>query len=124
MAITPSQPQEQQLYQRLGFTSETLIDLCQRWKIQEFALFGSILRDDFHPNSDIDVLIKFLPNDRWSLFDLIHLKQELETLTLRSVDLIEKEQLKNPYRRTEILKTYQTIYLCQPLIETSPPCGI
>ena len=118
MTITLSHPQQQQLYQRLGFTSETLNNLCQRWKIKEFALFGSILRDDFRPDSDIDVLITFLPNDRWSLFDFIHLKQELETLTMRSVDVIEKEQLKNPYRRAEILKTYQTIYLCQPLTET------
>ncbi|WP_353260112.1 nucleotidyltransferase family protein [Prochlorothrix hollandica] len=111
MTITLSPNQQQQLYHRLGFDAETLIDLCQRWQIQEFALFGSILRDDFRPDSDIDVLITFLPDDRWSLFDLIHLKQELEALTKRSVDIVEKKQLKNPYRRAEILKTYQTIYV-------------
>lgn len=119
-----SPAQKEDLYQRLTFDQETLINLCQRWQIQEFALFGSVLREDFRPDSDIDVLITFLPNDPWNLFDIITLKQELETLTQRSVDVVEKKQLRNPYRRAEILKTYQTIYLCQPSTETSHPSGI
>ena len=65
-----SPAQKEDLYQRLTFDQETLINLCQRWQIQEFALFGSVLREDFRPDSDIDVLITFLPNDPWVYFNL------------------------------------------------------
>lgn len=102
--------QKQHLYDRLTFDQDTLIDLCHRWQIQEFALFGSVLREDFRPDSDIDVLLTFLPNDPWNLFDIIDLKHELESLTNRSVDLTQKNLLRNPYRRAEILKTYQVLY--------------
>ncbi|MGA1475233.1 MAG: nucleotidyltransferase family protein [Prochlorothrix sp.] len=113
MLSPPSPEKQQELYQRLGFGPETLTHLCQKWKIQEFALFGSILRQDFRPDSDIDILITFLPNERWDLFDILHLKQELEALTQRSVDLAQKNLLRNPYRRSEILKTHKILYATQ-----------
>jgi uncharacterized protein len=97
-------------YQRLGLDQQTLTDLCQRWQVQEFALFGSVLRDDFRPDSDVDILVTFLPNNTWNLFDVLHLKQELEGLICRGVDLVQKPLLRNPYRRLEILKTCQVIY--------------
>ncbi len=95
---------------RLGATPEQIAALCQRWKITEFALFGSILREDFCPDSDVDVLVTFAPNDGWSLFDLMNLQRELEAIVGRPVDLLEKRDLKNPFRRSEILQTYQVIY--------------
>jgi uncharacterized protein len=95
---------------RLGATPEQIDTLCQRWKITELALFGSILREDFRPDSDVDVLVTFATNDGWSLFDLMNLQRELEAIVHRPVDLIEKRDLKNPFRRAEILRTHQVIY--------------
>jgi uncharacterized protein len=95
---------------RLGITPEQVDAICQRWKITELALFGSILREDFRPDSDIDVLVTFAINDGWSLFDLMNLQRELEAIVHRPVDLIEKRDLKNPFRRAEILRTHQVIY--------------
>ncbi|MGG6266877.1 nucleotidyltransferase family protein [Leptolyngbya sp. AN03gr2] len=99
-----------QLVERLGTTPEQIIALCQRWKIIEFALFGSVLREDFRSDSDIDVLVTFAPDNRWSLFDLMNLQRELESIVGRPVDLLEKRDLKNPFRRSEILRTHQVIY--------------
>jgi len=96
--------------ERLGVSRGQIADFCDRWKIVEFALFGSVLRDDFRPDSDIDVLIRFAPQPGWHLFHLMDMQRELETLFGRDVDLLEKEELKNPYRRAEILKTHQVIY--------------
>ena len=95
---------------RLGATPEQISALCQRWKIVEFALFGSILREDFHPDSDVDILVTFEQNNGWSLFDVMNLQRELETIIDRPVDLVEKRDLKNPFRKSEILKTHQVIY--------------
>lgn len=95
---------------RIRATPEQIAEYCDRWKITEFALFGSVLRDDFRPDSDIDVLVTFAPDPNRSLFDLIDMKDELKAMFDRDVDLADKEGLKNPYRRREILSTYQVIY--------------
>jgi uncharacterized protein len=105
-------PQEFQdlLIQRLTVSLETISSFCQGWKIIEFGLFGSILRDDFRAESDVDVLVTFKPDDGWSLFDLMNLQRELAAMVGRSVDLLEKRDLKNPFRRAEILNTYRVLY--------------
>lgn len=95
---------------RLRASADQIAEFCQRWKITEFALFGSILREDFRTNSDIDILATFDPNAGWSLFDWVDMKDELETLCGRKVDIADKERLNNPYRRQEILRTHQVIY--------------
>jgi len=95
---------------RIKASPAQIAEFCQRWKVIEFALFGSVLRDDFRPDSDIDVLLTFAPNPSWSLFDWVDMKDELETLFGRKVDIADKEGLKNPYRRHEILRTHQVIY--------------
>jgi len=87
-----------------------IAEFCQRWHIIEFALFGSVLRDDFRPDSDIDVLVTFSPDSSWSLFDWVDMKDELEALFKRKIDIADKEGLKNPYRRHEILRTQQVVY--------------
>jgi predicted nucleotidyltransferase len=85
---------------------------CQRWSITEFSLFGSALRDDFRPDSDVDVLVSIDPKAKnIGLFEIIDMKLELETMFKRPVDLVEKEGLRNPYRRKEILRTAQVIYV-------------
>lgn len=73
-------------------------------------MFGSVLREDFRDDSDIDVLVTLAPNHGLNLFDWIDMQQELETLFNRKVDLVDKRGLKNPYRRSEILNTRQIIY--------------
>lgn len=89
---------------------EQIADFCHRWQITEFALFGSVLRDDFSPDSDIDVLVTFAPDARHSLFDLARMQDELGALLGREVDLVEKAGLRNPFRRAAILKSLEVVY--------------
>ncbi|MBD2075953.1 nucleotidyltransferase family protein [Phormidium sp. FACHB-592] len=94
----------------------TLAEFCQRWKVSEFALFGSVLRDDFRPDSDIDVLVTFAPDAKRGLMTLAKMKYELEDLLGREVDLVSKyaiETSHNWIRRNEILGTAQVIYVAR-----------
>ncbi len=83
---------------------------CRKWKIREMSLFGSVLRDDFRPDSDIDALVSFEPDAPWDLFHLVDMRDELIALFGRDVDLVEKEGLRNPFRRRTILDTREVIY--------------
>ncbi|MCX6582863.1 MAG: nucleotidyltransferase domain-containing protein [Candidatus Aminicenantes bacterium] len=85
-------------------------NFCQRWKIREFSIFGSALREDFSSRSDVDVLLSFLESAQWGLFDLVDMKEELEKIFGREVDIVEKEGIRNPFRRREILRTREVIY--------------
>jgi predicted nucleotidyltransferase len=85
-------------------------EFCRRYRIRELSLFGSVLRDDFRPDSDVDVLVDFEPDAQHSLFDLVRLEEELSALLGRKVDLIEKSGLRNPFRRHEILRTRRVIF--------------
>ena len=89
---------------------QRIAEFCAKWKVKEFSLFGSVLRDDFGPESDVDVLVSFDPQAPWSLWDLIDMADELKAIFGRDVDLIEKEGLRNPFRRREILTTRQVLY--------------
>jgi hypothetical protein len=83
---------------------------CQRWRVRELSIFGSALRDDFGPGSDVDVLVSFEPGADWSLLDLVGMRDELAALVGRDVDLVEQEALKNPFRRAAILKSKRVLY--------------
>lgn len=86
---------------------------CQRWRIQELALFGSVLRDDFNPYSDVDVLVTGMPDNEWGLLDHVKMQQELQALLHRNIDLVTKravERSTNWLRRNEILKTAQVLF--------------
>ena len=83
---------------------------CQTWHIREFAFFGSVLRADFRPESDIDVLVSFEPDSPWSLWDLIAMQDELAAIFGRPVDLVEREALRNPIRRQRILSTREVVH--------------
>ena len=87
-----------------------IAEFCKRWSITEFSVFGSVLRDDFRPDSDIDVLVSIDPKAHIGLFEIAQMKIELEAMFKRPVDLVEKEGLRNPYRRSEILRTAQVVY--------------
>ena len=86
---------------------------CKRWKVVEFALFGSVVRDDFAQDSDIDVLVSFAPQSDWGLFDHIQMKQELKELFGREVDLVTRralEQSHNDLLRSEILESAKIVF--------------
>ncbi len=83
---------------------------CRKWRIVELALFGSVLRDDFRPDSDIDVLVTLAPDAPWSLYDWVDMIDELKAIFGREVDLVSRGGLRNPFRRHEILTTREIIY--------------
>ena len=85
-------------------------DFCSKWKITEFAFFGSILREDFRPDSDVDVLVTFADDSHWSLLDIVDMMDELKTVFGRNVDLVEKDGIRNPFRRHAILDEYEVFY--------------
>jgi predicted nucleotidyltransferase len=90
-----------------------IADFCRRWKVTELALFGSVLRGDFGPDSDIDVLVSFAPDARWSLFDLVTMQDELRAIFGREVDLLQRvavERSENYIRRKSILSNLEVIY--------------
>jgi predicted nucleotidyltransferase len=104
---------EPKLQDRLSLSAEEITQLCQQWHITELALFGSVLSDQFNPDSDIDILIRFAPDARQGLLTLAKIKHELETRIGREVDLALKDSIEtseNWIRRNEILKTDQVIY--------------
>jgi uncharacterized protein len=87
---------------------------CHNWKITELALFGSALREDFRSDSDVDVLVTFAPDARWTLWDMVTMQDELEAILGRPVDLVERravEQSENYIRRKNILEAAETFYV-------------
>jgi predicted nucleotidyltransferase len=87
-----------------------IVYLCKKYNIKELSIFGSSIRDDFTHESDIDILVSFNKNAETTLFDIIDLEKELENILKRSVDVVEKEALKNPIRRQNILSTREIVY--------------
>jgi predicted nucleotidyltransferase len=99
---------------RLEVPDEALAEFCQKWKITEFAFFGSVLREDFGPESDVDVLVRFEDGAHWTLFDLVHMEDELAEIFGRKVDLVERagvEESPNYIRRRRILGSAETVYV-------------
>jgi predicted nucleotidyltransferase len=96
--------------ERLGVDPRQIEVFCRKWRVRELSLFGSALREDFRPDSDVDLLVVFKPDDGWDLWDIIAMESELQQLFGRKVDLVEKRALKNPFRRFEILTTRQVLY--------------
>ncbi|MDI6770826.1 MAG: nucleotidyltransferase family protein [Anaerolineales bacterium] len=95
---------------RIPIDKKKIAAFCRRWQVSEFSLFGSVLREDFHSGSDVDVLVSFRPQAAWSLWDMAEMQEELERLFGRSVDLVEKDALRNPFRRHSILNTREVFY--------------
>ena len=97
---------------QIDLPAEALAAFCQKWQIVRLEVFGSALRDDFQPDSDIDFLATFAPESRWSLFDHVAM-EELKALLGRDVDLVSRstvEKSHNPYRQKSILESACTIY--------------
>ena len=99
--------------ERLRVSKETIAEFSRKWKITEFALFGSVLREDFRPDSDVDVLVTFSPDSDWDIEHLLDMREELEALFGRAVDLVEKrlvEESRNYIRRKHILSHMEAVY--------------
>jgi len=98
---------------QITIPEDRLAEFCRRHRIRWLSLFGSVLRDDFHPDSDVDVLVEFEPGVPLSLFDLAAIENELKALLGREVDLVERaavERSENYIRRKSILKNLEVIY--------------
>jgi uncharacterized protein len=99
----------------LGITPTRLAAFCQHWKVTKLSLFGSILRDDFRPDSDVDILVTFAPDHTWGL-EFIQMREELEILLGRSVDLLTHQSIirsRNPLRSQEILNSAEVVYVAR-----------
>jgi len=83
---------------------------CEQWKIIEFSLFGSVITADFQAQSDIDVLVSFSEEADLSLADIVTMKEQLSRLFGREVDIVDKDALRNPFRKNHILSHREVIY--------------
>ena len=100
---------------RINATPEAIAGFCRQWHVAELSLFGSVLRDDFAHNSDIDVLVEFEP-DRVPGLRFVSMAEELERLFGRPVDVLTRsavEQSQNFIRRAEILDSAEVIYAAE-----------
>ena len=85
-------------------------EFCRKYGVQEFSLFGSVLRDDFGPDSDVDVMLKFLPGHGFTFENTPQIYADLEGIFGRPVDVVEKDQIRNPFRRHAIMNSYRVVY--------------
>ena len=97
----------------IDIPSDKITAFCRHWQITRLALFGSVLRDDFGPDSDIDVLVKFDETAHPTLFDISRMEAELEAILGRKVDLVSQrgvERSRNHIRRKAILESAELVY--------------
>jgi len=95
---------------RIPISGEQIADLCRRHHIRWLAVFGSVLRDDFTPDSDIDVLVEFEPKQRYTYFTLADIEQDLSSVLGRRVDVHVPKDL-HPYLRDKVLRQAEAIYV-------------
>lgn len=97
----------------LGISREALSTFCQKWRIKELSLFGSVARGDSRPNSDIDFLVTFDEGAEWGLLEHASMQGELAEIFGKPVDLVSRravEQSPNAIRREEILTSAEVLY--------------
>ncbi len=100
----------------MSLDSQRIAEFCRRWKIVELSLFGSVLREDFRPDSDVDVLVTFAPDARWSLFDAATMEEELEHVFGRPVDLVTRRAVETSHnwiRKRAILEAAEPVYVAR-----------
>jgi len=99
---------------RIDIPQERVAEFCRKHRVRKLSLFGSALREDFRPDSDVDVLVSFAEDARYSLFDLAAMEEELASILGRKVDLVEREaieQSENYIRRRHILQSEEPVYV-------------
>lgn len=105
---------------RIGLDQAALAAFCDRWRVASLELFGSVVREDFRPDSDVDVLVSFQPDANWGLLDHGAMEDELSGLFGRRVDLVSRravERSANPIRHASILESAVTLFTA-PLAST------
>ena len=95
---------------RINLPMERIQDFCRRYGVAEFALFGSVLRDDFRPDSDVDVMLQFKPGYGFTFENTPAIEDDLAAIFGRRIDVIEKGKIGNPFRRHTILSSYRVVY--------------
>ena len=98
---------------RIDIPMEEVADFCRRWQVIELSFFGSVLREDFRPDSDVDVLAQFDAEARHTLFDMVRMQEELQRILGRQVDLVSRrgiEASRNYLRRNAILESAEVVY--------------
>lgn len=98
---------------RIDIPTEKVADFCRRWQITELALFGSVLREDFRSDSDVDLLARFDPKARHTLFDMVRMQEDLQLILGRQVDLVSRrgiEASRNYLRKNAILNSAEVVY--------------
>lgn len=95
---------------RLDFDVAAMEDACRRYRVRELALFGSVLRDDFTPESDVDVLVEFDPELRYGLFYLMDVQNALSAVFGRPVDLVENGCI-HPFIADDVMRRRRVIYV-------------
>jgi hypothetical protein len=93
----------------LELSRDKIIEFCQKYPIRKLSLFGSVLRDDFRSDSDVDVLVEFEPGAVVTFIDMADMQFELEDILRRKVDLLTPEGL-SKYFRQKVLDTAQVVY--------------
>jgi predicted nucleotidyltransferase len=87
-----------------------LDEFCRWWMITQLGVIGSVVRPDFHAESDVDVVVRFASESEWSLFDIVTMRDELAAIFGRPVDLIEESAVRNPYMLAAIRRTKRVLY--------------
>lgn len=95
---------------RIDLPAEKIAEFCSKWKVAELSLFGSVLREDYGSDSDVDVLIEFRSDAEWSLYEWVDMIEELKAIFGREIDLVSKQGLRNPIRRCAILAGREVVY--------------
>ena len=99
---------------KIPIDSEQITKFCKKWMIVELSFFGSVIRDDFSPESDIDILVSFSPDADWSLLDLVAMQYELEEIFERDVDIVKRKTIERSHnwiRRKAILENLEPFYV-------------
>jgi predicted nucleotidyltransferase len=94
---------------RIAVPHDALQAFCQKWHVTELAFFGSVLRDDFGPRSDIDVLVSFAPGQAPG-FDFVTMHDELALILGRPVDIVERRGVEHSLMARAILDTAEVYY--------------
>ncbi len=98
---------------RIPVDKEKIAEFCKRRRIRRLSFFGSVLRDDFGPESDVDVLVEFEPGLGITFENRVEMLDELSAMLGREADVVDKRALNNPYRRHEIVSSAEIVYAGQ-----------
>jgi uncharacterized protein len=89
---------------------EAIPAFCRKWQVRQLGVIGSVLRPDFGPESDVDIVVTFEPSSTWDMFDILRMREELGRMFGRPVDLIEESAVRNPYMKESIRRTKRVLY--------------